>query len=205
MVKITAAVVKCTKLPVTVKTRIGWDEANKNIVDVAKKLQDTGIAAITIHGRTRAQFYTGKADWKLIAEVKNHPGINIPVIGNGDINSPEKAKYAFEQYGVDGIMVGRASIGRPWIFKQIRHYLSKGEHLPEPSVPEKALLAKQQLKDAMAYKGAVTGVLEMRRHMANYFKGLPNFKPIRLALLTSMDPGHICDTLDLIGARYKAY
>ncbi len=205
MLDITRAVVKNTSLPVTVKTRLGWDDNNKNIVELTKMLQDTGIAAITIHGRTRAQLYTGKADWTLIAEAKNHPSVSIPVIGNGDITSPEKAKYAFDQYGVDGIMLGRGAIGRPWIFKQIKHYLNTGENLPEPAVPEKTKLAKQQLLDAIAYKGKINGILEMRRHLSNYFKGLPNFKTIRLELLTSIDTEHICELLDQVSEKYKDY
>lgn len=205
MTKITRAVVKSTHLPVTVKTRLGWDDNTKHIVEIAKILQDTGIAAITIHGRTRAQLYRGKADWTLIGEVKNDPAITIPVIGNGDINSPEKAKHAFEHYGVDAIMIGRGSIGRPWLFKQIRHYLTTGEHLPEPGVPEKATIAKQHLLNTIKEKGELRGILEMRKQMNSYFKGLPNFKKTRLELLTSTDVKQICDMLDAVAEQYKHY
>ncbi len=205
MAKLTRAVVNSTKLPVTVKTRLGWDEDTKNIVEVVKILQDTGIAAITIHGRTRAQLYSGNADWTLIGEVKNNPAITIPVIGNGDINSPEKARHAFGQYGVDAIMIGRAAIGTPWLFKQVKHYLTTGEQLPAPGVPEKSNIAKQHLLNTINGKGELHGIFEMRRHLNSYFKGLPNFKQTRLELLTSKDPGHICDILDSIAERYKDY
>jgi nifR3 family TIM-barrel protein len=187
MIEMTEAIVKAVKLPVTVKTRLGWDEENKSVVDIAEKLQDVGIQALTIHGRTRAQMYKGSADWTLIGEVKNNPKIKIPIIGNGDIDGPERAKEVFDRYGVDGIMIGRATVGRPWIFRDIRHYLKTGELLPEPSVNEKADLAIQHLDKSLEYKEGKRAIFEMRRHLSNYFKGLPHFKETRLKLLTATD------------------
>jgi tRNA-dihydrouridine synthase B len=187
MVEMTEAIVKAVKLPVTVKTRLGWDDDNKNIVEIAEQLQDAGIQALTIHGRTRAQLYKGNADWTLIGEVKNNPRIKIPIIGNGDIDRPVRAKEMFEKYGVDGIMIGRATVGRPWIFRDIRHYLKTGELLPEPSVNEKADLAIQHLDKSLEYKEGKRAIFEMRRHLSNYFKGLPHFKETRLKLLTSTE------------------
>jgi len=191
MVEMTSAIVKAVKLPVTVKTRLGWDENNINIMEVAEQLQDAGISAITIHGRTRAQLYKGRADWTLIGEVKNNPRIKIPVIGNGDINGPLKAKEMFDRYGVDGIMIGRASVGRPWIFREIRHYLDTGELLPEPTVAEKADIALKHLDLSLKYKEGLTTIFEMRRHLSNYFKGIPHFRETRLKLLTSTDVDEI--------------
>ena len=191
MVEMTSAIVKAVKLPVTAKTRLGWDENNKNIMEVAEKLQDAGISAITIHGRTRSQLYKGEADWTLIGEVKNNPRIKIPVIGNGDINGPLKAKEMFDKYGVDGIMIGRASVGRPWIFREIRHYLDTGELLPEPTVAEKADIALKHFDLSLKYKEGLTAIYEMRRHLSNYFKGIPHFKETRLKLLTSTDADEI--------------
>jgi tRNA-dihydrouridine synthase B len=191
MIEMTEAIVKAVKLPVTVKTRLGWDEENKSIVEIAEQLQDVGIQALTIHGRTRAQMYKGNADWTLIGEVKNNPKIKIPIIGNGDIDSPEKAKEMFDRYGVDGIMIGRATVGRPWIFRDIRHYLKTGELLPEPSVNEKADLAIQHLDKSLEYKEGKRAIFEMRRHLSNYFKGLPHFKETRLKLLTAVDVDEI--------------
>jgi len=188
MVGMTKAIVDAVKLPVTVKTRLGWDEDSKNIVEVAERLQDAGIKAITIHGRTRTQLYRGEADWSLIGEVKNNPRIRVPVIGNGDIDGPLKAREMFSRYGVDGIMIGRATIGRPWIFRDIRHYLSTGELLPEPNVTEKAELALFHLSKSLEYKEGPRAVYEMRRHFSNYFKGLPDFKETRLKLLTTPEP-----------------
>ena len=185
MIEMTEAIVKAVKLPVTVKTRLGWDDDSKIIVEVAERLQDTGISALTIHGRTRAQLYKGSADWTLIGEVKNNPRMKIPIIGNGDIDSPLKAKEMFDRYGVDGIMIGRATVGRPWIFKEIRHYLNTGDLLPEPSVSEKADLALFHLDRSLEYKEGKRAIYEMRRHLSNYFKGLPHFKETRLKLLTT--------------------
>ncbi len=185
MIEMTQAIVRAVKLPVTVKTRLGWDDDSKIIVEVAERLQDTGIKALTIHGRTRAQLYKGSADWTLIGEVKNNPRMKIPIIGNGDIDGPLKAKEMFDRYGVDGIMIGRATVGRPWIFKEIRHYLDSGELLPEPSVSEKADLAIFHLDRSLEYKEGKRAIYEMRRHLSNYFKGLPHFRETRLKLLTA--------------------
>ena len=187
MIEMTSAIVKAVKLPVTVKTRLGWDDESKTIVTVAEQLQDKGISAITIHGRTRAQLYKGTADWTLIGEVKNNPRIKIPVIGNGDIDSPVKAREMFDRYGVDGIMIGRATVGRPWIFRDIRHYLETGELLPEPTVSEKTDLALLHLEKSLEYKEGKRAIYEMRRHLSNYFKGLPHFRETRLKLLTTLE------------------
>ncbi len=202
MVEMTKRIVEAVKLPVTVKTRLGWDEESKNIEDIALRLQDVGIAALTIHGRTRAQLYTGVADWSLIGKIKNNPLTHIPIIGNGDINSPESAKEAFDRYGVDGIMIGRATYGRPWIFREIRHYLSTGELLPQPSVLERVELAKQHLAKSIEIKGERVGVLEMRRHFSSYFKGLSHFKDTRLKLVTINEIEELYDTLDYISQRW---
>ncbi len=203
MVKMTEVIVKSTNIPVTVKTRLGWDEDSKNILDVTKQLQDAGIQGITIHGRTRNQLFKGKADWTLIGEVKNHPDITIPVIGNGDVTGPEVARQMFKKHGVDGIMIGRATLGRPWIFKEIRHYLSTGKHMPPLSLDEKVDLAKLHFKKSLEWKKEPRGVYEMRRHFSNYFKGLPNFKETRIRLLTTLDPSGIMDILDSIKEEYK--
>jgi tRNA-dihydrouridine synthase B len=191
MIEMTAAIVKAVRLPVTVKTRIGWDDENRNIGEIAERLQDTGISALTIHGRTRAQLYKGSADWTLIGEVKNNPRIKIPIIGNGDIDGPVRAKEMFERYGVDGIMIGRASVGRPWIFRDIRHFLDTGDLLPEPDVAGKAGLALLHLEKSLEFKDGMRAIYEMRRHLSNYFKGLPHFKETRLKLLTLTDPDQI--------------
>jgi nifR3 family TIM-barrel protein len=205
MIEMTGAIVKAVKLPVTVKTRIGWDDENRNIVEIAEKLQDTGISALTIHGRTRAQLYKGSADWTLIGEVKNNPRIKIPVIGNGDIDGPVKAKEMFGKYGVDGIMIGRASVGRPWIFRDIRHFLNTGEMLPEPTVAEKADLALLHLEKSLEFKEGMRAIYEMRRHLSNYFKGLPHFKETRLKLLTSQEPDQIKDLIIDIRKKWGDY
>lgn len=205
MLSMTEAIVKAVKLPVTVKTRIGWDEESKNIVEVAERLQDTGIAALTIHGRTRAQLYKGIADWTLIGEVKNNPRMKIPIIGNGDIDSPEKAREMFSRYGVDGIMIGRATVGRPWIFRDIRHYLDTGELLPEPEVSEKALLALLHLDKSIEFKEGKKAIFEMRRHLSNYFKGLPHFKETRLKLLTTPEPEQIREIINEISEKWGSY
>lgn len=185
MVRMTEAIVKATSLPVTVKTRLGWDDSTKNILEVAERLQDIGIQALTIHGRTRVQMYKGEADWTLIAKVKENPRIQIPIFGNGDIDSPQKALDYKNKYGVDGIMVGRASIGYPWIFREIKHYLATGELLAPPTMDERVDACIKHLKFSIEWKGPVLGILEMRRHYTNYFKGLPHFKEERMALVTA--------------------
>jgi nifR3 family TIM-barrel protein len=196
MVAMTEAVVKATKLPVTVKTRLGWDEGSKNIEEVAERLQDIGIQALTVHGRTRVQMYKGEANWELIARVKENPRIRIPIFGNGDIDSPEKAWEYKNKYGVDGIMVGRASIGYPWIFREIKHYFKTQELLPPPTIEERVAACKSHFEFSLRWKGEKLGVLEMRRHYTNYFKGIPNFKPFRMDLVTSMDIDFIRRKLD---------
>ncbi|WP_114777567.1 tRNA dihydrouridine synthase DusB [Botryobacter ruber] len=198
MVQMTSEIVKATHLPVTVKTRLGWDENTKNVVDTAERLQDIGIQAISIHGRTRVQMYKGEADWRLIAEVKNNPRMKIPVFGNGDIDSPEKALEYRNKYGVDGIMIGRASIGHPWIFNEIKHYMATGEHLPEPTLEDRVEVCRQHFTHSLEWKGDRLGIFEMRRHYTNYFRGLPNFKPLRMRLVQSEDIQEIYDTLDEI-------
>ncbi|MDR2039265.1 MAG: tRNA dihydrouridine synthase DusB [Bacteroidales bacterium] len=202
MVQMTEAIVKAVKLPVSVKTRLGWDEDSKNIVDIAERLQDVGIAAITIHGRTRSQLYKGEADWTLIGEVKNNPRMRIPVIGNGDITSAEIAKEKIDRYGVDGIMIGRATYGRPWIFSEIKHYLKTGEPMTPLTIIQKVELAKMHLQKSIEYKGIPVGIFEMRRHLSNYFKNLPDFKQTRMILVTSLDVDELMETLDSIGKRY---
>ena len=198
MVEMTRQIVDAVKIPVTVKTRLGWDEDSKNIEEIAMRLQDVGIKALTIHGRTRAQLYTGEADWTLIGKIKNNPDIKIPIIGNGDIDSPLKAAEMFDKYGVDGIMIGRATYGRPWIFKEIRHYLNTGEILPQPSVIERVELSKRHFAKSLEIKGEKVGVLEMRRHFSTYFKGLSHFKETRMKLVTLNDIPEIYNTLDSI-------
>ena len=205
MVEMTKAIVKAVSIPVTVKTRLGWDSESKNIVDVAERLQDTGIAAITIHGRTRAQLYSGEADWELIGAVKNNPRMRIPVIGNGDVNSDVKAREMFDRYGVDAIMIGRATFGRPWIFAEIKHFLKTGEHMQPLSIEQKVELAKTHLAKSIQYKGIPVGIFEMRRHLSNYFKGLHDFKQIRLKLVTSLDVKELEKTLDEIAISYSGY
>ena len=202
MVEITRRVVDAVRLPVTVKTRLGWDEDSKIIVELAERLQDVGIKAITIHGRTRCQMYKGQADWTLIGEVKRNPRMKIPVIGNGDIRTPQDAAQAFERYGVDGVMVGRASFGHPWIFREMRHFLDTGEELPPMSVRERVDLAKEHFAKSLEFKGERTGALEMRRHLSCYFKGLPDFKETRLRLVTENDPEKVLEILDYIGERW---
>jgi tRNA-dihydrouridine synthase B len=202
MIAMTGAIVNSVKLPVTVKTRLGWDDDSKIIVDVAERLQDAGIAALTIHGRTRAQMYKGVADWTLIGEVKNNPRMQIPIIGNGDIDSPEKAKEYFSRYGVDGIMIGRATVGRPWIFRDIRHYLDTGEFLPEPTVNEKVDIALFHLDRSIEHKTGARAIFEMRRHLSNYFKGLPHFRETRLKLLTTTDIGEVRSILEVIRDKW---
>lgn len=204
MVMITERIVKAVSKPVTVKTRLGWDESSKIIVPLAERLQDAGISALTIHGRTRCQMYKGEADWTLIGQVKENPRMHIPIIGNGDINSPQKAGEAFGKYGVDGIMVGRASFGHPWIFREIKHYLTTGEILPSMSVNDRVALAKWHLSLSTGLKGPVTGVLEMRRHLSCYFKGLPDFKETRVKLVTAPTSDEVMALLDYVSERWGA-
>ncbi len=205
MVEMTRRIVQAVRTPVTVKTRLGWDDDNRNIHEIALRLQDVGIAALTIHGRTRSQMYRGEADWTLIGQVKNDPAIRIPIIGNGDIDSPQRAAEAFDRYGVDGVMVGRATYGRPWIFREIRHYLRTGELLPQPSVLERVEIAKRHLLKSVEVKGDKVGVLEMRRHFSNYFKGLPNFKETRYKLVTLNEVPELLSTLDYVAETWGGY
>ena len=198
MVSLTKEIVKRTSLPVTVKTRLGWDEKSIKIVEVAERLQDVGIKAISIHGRTRAQMYKGDADWTQIAAIKNNPRMHIPVFGNGDVNSPEKAKEMRDDFGLDGAMIGRASIGNPWFFDQVKHYLSTGNKKQEPGISDKAKMAKRHLEMAVKWKGEVLGVLETRRHYGNYFKGVANFKETKSRILNEKDPIKIFHELDEI-------
>ena len=202
MIEMTAAIVKAVKLPVTVKTRLGWDEDSKNIVEIAERLQDVGIKALTIHGRTRVQLYKGSADWSLIGEVKNNPRMHIPIIGNGDIVTPEGANEAFDKYGVDGVMIGRGTVGKPWIFRDIKHYLKTGEHTVALTVSEKVDLAKMHFQKSVEVKGDRVGVYEMRRHLTNYFKGLANFKETRLRLVTENEPENVLIILDEIKEKW---
>jgi len=203
MQKMTDEIVKSVDKPVTVKTRLGWDDNTIKIVEVAKRLQDVGIKALTIHGRTRKQMYKGSANWDYIAEVKSHPEITIPIFGNGDIDSPEKALEYRNKYGVDGIMIGRASIGYPWIFKEIKHYFKTGEHLPEPDVAERVRVTRKHLEFSIEWKGVRKGLNEMKRHYTNYFRGLPNFKPYRTKLVITDNYDEVLETLAEIENQYK--
>ena len=196
MVRLTKAVVRSTDLPVTVKTRLGWDESSINIEEVAERLQDVGISALTIHARTRSQMYKGHSDWSYIAKVKNNPRIHIPIFGNGDIDSPEKALEYRNKYGIDGIMIGRAAIGYPWIFNEIKHYFATGELLPSPTIADRVEAAKNHLLWSVEWKGERQGVVEMRRHYANYFKGIPNFKEHRHKLVTLDASQEVVKALD---------
>jgi nifR3 family TIM-barrel protein len=196
MVKMTEEIVKSTHLPVTVKTRLGWDESSKNILEVAERLQDIGIKALTVHGRTRVQMYKGSADWTLIGKIKENPRIHIPIFGNGDVDTPEKALENKNRYGIDGIMIGRASIGHPWIFNEIKHFLKTGEHLPAPGVEERVNVCLKHLQKSIEWKGDRQGVIEMRRHYANYFKGFPNFKDTRMRLVTTYEYQEVLDILE---------
>lgn len=202
MVRLTRAVVSSTDLPVTVKTRLGWDESSINIEEVAERLQDVGISALTIHARTRSQMYKGHSDWSYIAKVKNNPRIHIPIFGNGDIDNPEKALEYRNKYGVDGIMIGRAAIGYPWIFREIKHYFATGELLSPPTIADRVAAARNHLIWSVEWKGERQGVLEMRRHYANYFKGLPNFKEHRQRLVTLDSAAEIVTALEEIVAKY---
>lgn len=203
MVSLTREIVNATSLPVTVKTRLGWDESTMYIVDVAERLQDVGIQAISIHGRTRKQMYKGDADWSLIAAVKNNPRMKIPVFGNGDIDTPERALEYRERYGVDGIMIGRASIGYPWVFREIKHFFATGEHLPAPGLSERVDAAIAHLQMSVRWKGEKLGVVEMRRHYTNYFKGIPHFKDHRMALVTLDNEAAILATLEKIRTEFS--
>jgi nifR3 family TIM-barrel protein len=205
MVKMTEAVIKATHLPVTVKTRLGWDDSTKNIEEVAERLQDIGIQALTIHGRTRAQLYKGEADWTLIRAVKKNPRIRIPIFGNGDIDSPEKAAQWRLEYGVDGMMIGRAAIGNPWIFREIKHFFNTGEHLAPPSITERVEACRTHFQKSIEWKGPKTGVFEMRRHYANYFKGLVDFKPFRSQLVKEESIEIIEELLDEISDKYTPH
>ncbi|MBK9213086.1 MAG: tRNA dihydrouridine synthase DusB [Saprospiraceae bacterium] len=203
MIRLTSEVVETTKKPVTVKTRLGWDDKTKNIVEVALRLQDVGIQALSIHGRTRQQMYKGEADWTLISEVANHPDIRIPIFGNGDIDSPQKALEYKNKYGVSGLMIGRASIGYPWIFKEIKHFLATGKILPPPTIDMRVSAAKQHLLKSIEWKGEKIGVAEMRRHYANYFRGLENIKPFRARLVTEYDVPILLSILEEINEIYS--
>ena len=205
MVRLTESVVKSTSLPVTVKTRLGWDDNTKNIEEVAERLQDVGIKALSIHGRTRSQMYKGEADWTLIAKVKNNPRINIPIFGNGDIDSAEKAVEYKNRYGVDGIMIGRAAIGYPWIFNEIKHFVKTGEHLAPPTVEQRVEVCRKHLHKSYKWKGPKVGIFEMRRHYANYLKGLPNIKEYRSKLVTMMTVEEIDAVLDEIVTKFAGF
>ena len=205
MVRLTEAVVKSTNLPVTVKTRLGWDESSKNIREVAVRLQDVGIKALAIHGRTRMQMYKGEADWTLIGEVKNDPRVTIPIFGNGDINSPEKAVEYKNKYGVDGIMIGRAAIGYPWIFREIRHFIETGTRRADPTIEERVEVARKHLQKSLEWKGPIAGINEMRRHYANYLKGLPGIKDYRNRLVTIKESEGVQEVLEEIGQVYKDF
>ena len=205
MVEMTRQIVNATHLPVTAKTRLGWDEDSKNIVEIAERLQDVGIQALTIHGRTRAQLYRGVADWTLIGEVKNNPHMHIPIIGNGDVDGPEKAVEMFNHYGVDAIMIGRPTYGRPWIFQEIKHFMEKGERMKPFTVEEKVAIAKEHLQKSIEFKGERRGILELRRHLTCYFKGLPNFKELRLKLVTTDCPNELKDLLSIVAQQYSGF
>jgi len=202
MVKMTEEIVKCTPLPVTVKTRLGWDDKTKNVTEVAERLQDIGIKALTVHGRTRVQMYKGDADWALIAEIKNNPRIKIQIFGNGDVDSPEKALEYKNKYGVDGIMIGRAAIGNPWIFNEIKHYLKHGERIAPPDMAERVRVAKKHLEFSIRWKGPRLGIFEMRRHYTNYFKGIPDFKPFRTRLVEVETAEEVYAILDEVIENY---
>ena len=202
MVEMVRQVVNAVKLPVTAKTRLGWDSEHIIIEDIAERLQDVGIRALAIHGRTRAQMYTGEADWEPIARVKSNPRITIPIIGNGDVTSPERAAEAFDKYGVDAVMIGRAAIGRPWIFRQIKHYFATGELLPDLSVREQIEIIKEQIRLSVEWIDEVRGLLHMRRHMAAMFKGLPHFRDLRIRMLQAPNLEELWQVFDEIAARY---
>ncbi|MFD2966987.1 tRNA dihydrouridine synthase DusB [Sphingobacterium bambusae] len=202
MVAMTKAVVEATHLPVTVKTRLGWDDNTKNIYEVAERLQDIGIKALAIHGRTRAQMYKGQADWRMIREVKQNPRVKIPIFGNGDVDSVEKAAAWRQEFEVDGIMIGRASIGYPWIFREIKHFFQTGERLEGPTIAERVEVCKTHLTKSIEWKGEKTGIFEMRRHYANYFKGIPNFKEYRMQLVGLQNHQEILEVLEEINDKF---
>jgi nifR3 family TIM-barrel protein len=203
MVKMTEAVVKATHLPVTVKTRLGWDDTTKNILEVAERLQDIGIEALTVHGRTRVQMYKGEADWTLIAKVKENPRIRIPIFGNGDIDSPEKALAYKNRYGVDGIMIGRASIGYPWVFNEIKHYLKTGQQLPGPTMAERVAACRKHLDFSVRWKGDKVGIFEMRRHYTNYFRAIDHFKPFRMRLVEAPTHAEVVEVLAEVAETFS--
>jgi nifR3 family TIM-barrel protein len=203
MVKMTQEIVKCTPLPVTVKTRLGWDDKTKNILEVAERLQDIGIKALTVHGRTRVQMYKGEADWTLIGQIKNNPRMHIPIFGNGDVDSPQKALAYKNRFGVDGIMIGRASIGYPWIFNEIKNYLKNGEIILPPSISERIRVTKKHLEFSIQWKGNKLGIFEMRRHYASYFKGLPDFKPYRTRLVEALTGEEISAILNDVEENFS--
>jgi len=203
MVKMTEAVVRATHLPVTVKTRLGWDDSTKNVYEVAERLQDIGIQALTIHGRTRAQMYKGSADWSLIRDIRRNPRIRIPIFGNGDIDSPQKAADWRLEYEVDGMMIGRAAIGYPWIFREVRHFFNTGEILPGPTISERVEACRTHLEKSVEWKGVKTGIFEMRRHYSNYFRGLENFKPYRMRFVQTEDLHELFALLDSISENYE--
>lgn len=205
MMAMTKAIVEATHLPVTVKTRLGWDESTKNIVDVAERLQDVGIQALSIHGRTRVQLYKGEADWTLIGEVKNNPRMKIPIFGNGDIDSPQKALEYKNRYGVDGIMIGRASIGHPWIFREIKHFVVTGDVLAGPTIEERVEACTTHFEKSIAWKGERVGLVEMRRHYANYFKGLTHFKDFRMKLVQTENIAEVYEILETIALEYRDF
>tara|TARA_R110002012_G_scaffold321684_1_gene550679 strand:- start:51703 stop:52638 length:936 start_codon:yes stop_codon:yes gene_type:complete len=202
MVSMTAEIVKAVNIPVTVKTRLGWDNDTIRIVEVAERLQDVGIQAISIHARTRKQMYKGEADWSYLNKVKENPRLHIPVFGNGDIDSPEKAQEYKSKYNVDGMMIGRASIGYPWIFNEIKHFLATGEKLAAPGLEERIAVAKKHLDFSVEWKGEKLGILEMRRHYTNYFRGMPNFKQYRAEMVTAETYGHVCEILEQVSNVY---
>ena len=204
MVKLTEAMAKHTHLPITVKTRLGWDDDSIKIVEVAERLQDAGAKAISIHGRTRAQMYKGEANWYPIAEVKNNQRMQIPIFGNGDVDSPEKAKLMRDAFGLDGAMIGRASIGNPWFFNQVKHYFETGTHAAPPSIEDRVAVARRHLEMAIDWKGEIQGVLETRRHYTNYFKGMPNFKPLRTRMVTSNESAGVFEVFDEIIEHFSA-
>jgi nifR3 family TIM-barrel protein len=205
MVRLTRACVQATRLPVTVKTRLGWDDQTKNIEEVAERLQDVGIQALSIHGRTRCQLYKGEADWTLIGKVKNNPRIHIPIFGNGDINSPQRALEYRNRYGVDGVMIGRAAIGYPWIFREIRHYIATGEWLPAPTIEERIAVCKRHLQKSVEWKGSLMGINEMRGRYTGYLKGLPGIKDFQKRLVRLNSSGEVNIVLDEIQALHKGH